>query len=709
MKRIFGLLLFVLATISCYAGNKARGELRTEINGFQWYCYKGKEAYAINGTKLFRELGDLKSIEFSAADKDDKGMFVVIYKKRGDHNQQISAFTPNGKEIWTSYLYDNKHHPSSFKRMYILFSSPNHKEYYTLFEEREKIMKWEQTIYWLFSTDVNAKKRVIFFYSPSNTAMYNSYSVIGNFFVLKGGKGVMITRYDGEELVKEKEFESVTYNKDANHFICKNNMGYTIINSDGLRLVNSAKDVNYKDNVIEVYNNGTGIITFNGKWIVTPEKGYESYKTERINDRNYYIVKTKGSSQYHLISDDGNDVIGKAYDAIENIAGNIVKVRNNAYYGIVSLDGKEVISTSRGYTYIGNFDTSNRTFAFMKKGYTGVCNERGEEISLTKLPPTADDIKEKGGYASAVELKDGSTKYWKVSKGGHYGLADAEGKMIVPTEMEALELAGTGFLRYKLDGFWGLMDYAGKIIIDTDRGYTSIGDFVTFTKRFPYTMTGFKGECDINGRQISKIKVETPQQTSSSSTSSSMGLTTQQNNGVYPFEYSESNSFYECQMKENKFLSLISSESFRIKISQQKNGNKYLVELYLNSLVTGSAVAKWSNVSPKTTSDGDLCTISMTLSNGETLRIERCMMVDHRRKDLQDTDRIGAIAIMFSPLYAYPSDNNQSSNEREQFVINQLSKYDIKSISYIGSTFSFESAKTATTIDAMLKSISDHR
>ena len=175
-------------------------------------------------------------------------------------------------------------------------------------------------------------------------------------------------------------------------------------------------------------------------------------------------------------------------------------------------DGKKIIPTSRGYTFISDFNATNKTFAFTKKGYRGVCNEQGEEISLTKLPPTADDIKETGSYASATELMDSSMMYWKVSKGGRYGLTDAQGKVIVPTEMEALESAGTGYLRYKLNGFWGLMNYSGKIIIDTDRGYTSIGDFKTFNKRFPYTMNGYKGECDINGRQISKIKVETPQQ-----------------------------------------------------------------------------------------------------------------------------------------------------------------------------------------------------
>lgn len=131
-------------------------------------------------------------------------------------------------------------------------------------------------------------------------------------------------------------------------------------------------------------------------------------------------------------------------------------------------------------------------------------------------------IKAEGGYASAVELMNGSTKYYKVSKGGRYGLTNSEGKVIIPCEMESLEQAGTGFLRFKLNGFYGIVNYAGKIIIPTDRGYTKIGDYVSFTKRFPYEMDGWKGECNNLGVQVSKIKVNKPvaQQSIGSSSSS---------------------------------------------------------------------------------------------------------------------------------------------------------------------------------------------
>ena len=136
-----------------------------------------------------------------------------------------------------------------------------------------------------------------------------------------------------------------------------------------------------------------------------------------------------------------------------------------------------------------------------------------------------------GGYSNVVAMKNGNSKCYKVRKDGRYGLTDAEGRLIVPTELEALEDAEMGYLKFKLNGFWGLMDYTGKIIIDTSRGYTSIGKFISFTKRIPYTMTGYKGECDLTGKEISRIRVETPQQSTASSSSSSSSSNSNGNSG----------------------------------------------------------------------------------------------------------------------------------------------------------------------------------
>ena len=252
------------------------------------------------------------------------------------------------------------------------------------------------------------------------------------------------------------------------------------------------------------------------------------------SDNMFYLVND--SEKKGMVCTNGKWIIplNNNYSEIGLLGGEYIKVLEYGNYGVFNFEGKEIIPTNRGYTYIGDYDSSKGTFAFTKKGVSGICDSQGREISTTRLAPTSDDIKANGGYASVMVLNNGNTKYYKVSKSGRYGLTDAEGKVIVPTEMEALESAGTGYLRYKLNGFWGVMNYAGKIIIDTDRGYTSIGDFKTFNKRFSYTMNGYKGECDATGRQISKIKVDTPRPNTSvvsSSGSSSSSSSSNNNSG----------------------------------------------------------------------------------------------------------------------------------------------------------------------------------
>ena len=177
--------------------------------------------------------------------------------------------------------------------------------------------------------------------------------------------------------------------------------------------------------------------------------------------------------------------------------------------------------------------------------YTGLLNDIGRDAffgcnKLTSFPGSSllGTMKNRK-YESAQRINNGHNIFYIVEHhilnvGYRYGLINSDGKVIVPTEMEALESAGTGYLRYKLNGSWGVMNYQGKIIIDTDRGYTSIGDFKTFNKRFSYTMDGYKGECDATGRQISKIKVDTPRSNTSvvsSSGSSSSSSSSNSNSG----------------------------------------------------------------------------------------------------------------------------------------------------------------------------------
>ena len=247
----------------------------------------------------------------------------------------------------------------------------------------------------------------------------------------------------------------------------------------------------------------------------------------------------------------------KLYDSsISTSDGRTLYLKNeNGYCSIMDAEQNIIIPSSRGYTRVNMYGAGNDNWGFyiQKGGKWGIADKMGKET----IPPQYDAISGDGvnrvkfkmsgawgimdfsgnvivpvsqDYSSIVKLDN--AKLYKVGKSGRYGIVNYEGKEIVPTELETLESAGNGYLRYKLNGFWGLMNYQGKILIDTDRGYTSIGDYKSFNKRFAYTMNGYKGECNSLGQQISKIKVETPQQAvgnSSSSSSSSSSASSSSN------------------------------------------------------------------------------------------------------------------------------------------------------------------------------------
>lgn len=451
-----------------------------------------------------------------------------------------------------------------------------------------------------------------------------------------------------------------------------------------------------------------GIRDLTGKWIIPLCK---DYRLSSFGNQKYYLVNDE-KSHYGLYSLKGDKIIETNYDAIEDARGNYIKVKRNGSYGIASLDGKEIISTSRGYTSI-NYNSNKGTFAVAKTGYTGVCDAKGNEISMTKLPPTAEDIKAEGGYASAVEVMNGSTKYYKVSKGGRYGLTNAEGKVIVPTEMEALEQAGTGYLRYKLNGFWGVMNYTGKILIDTNRGYTKIGDYVSFTKRFPYEMAGWKGECDaITGRQISKIKVETPQQNVASSSSSSSSSSSNKD-VVYEYDYSydASSDIHTCSMKELKLIlgekTTLEDLQRMFKIEVFGNKNTIIICLHLTDMNKGNAIASWGNKAITFTKNKiEDCSLSISLSNGESIHLGKCTIFDNRIDGLKGDSDIGAIEVCLGYTNTTSTGRSFSNNkERYNYVLEECCKYDIRSITYDGQTYEMNGVQTAPTINAMISKI----
>lgn len=249
------------------------------------------------------------------------------------------------------------------------------------------------------------------------------------------------------------------------------------------------------------------------------EDGFVWYRVWNDNDRSAYGAQ----------DENGKTLIPLKYDLVGYLTmdGGYFIVRKNNKDGVYTKEGRCICDAIYDKAYY--FKDSIGTYVgFVDNGKRGALDEYGRII----VPPSSQYkslffscgtfvYNDENGKFVGLDIdmtgrkfkKVAGKKYYFVSNSsGQWGLTDAQGHTIIPCEMEAVEYAGGNYFRYKLNGFWGVINLAGKIIIDTNRGYTSVGNFISFTKRFPYTMVGYKGECDANGLQLSRIKVATPQQ-----------------------------------------------------------------------------------------------------------------------------------------------------------------------------------------------------
>ena len=395
----------------------------------------------------------------------------------------------------------------------------------------------------------------------------------GKYFVLRTGDFVFVyTLESGTIIPYKREYTKITYNENNKNweYIGYGIKGICDINGNEISRVQFTPTMNeikkeggYKSiSSVEVSNTKCYIISNEVfgkvKYGLTNNNGrrirYWQYDTIMIINPSLPLLLTRENEKYGLLSISGKEIVQPQMDNIERINNRFMKLCKGGFYGIVRTDGKEIIPTNRGYTSISDFDNIKKTFAFTMKGYRGICDALGHEISKTKLPMTANDIKENGGYSSIAEMKNGNTKYYKVCKNGRYGLTDAYGKVIIPVEMEYLGEAGNGYLKFKLNDSWGIMNYAGRTIIPSSRGYTSIGSLSASQKTFAYTMNGYKGECNAQGRELSRVKVKVDTPSDPGSSLASKLKTESPKDEAYDFSYEvktlEGGPNHLCLMKK---------------------------------------------------------------------------------------------------------------------------------------------------------------
>ncbi|MGN0207654.1 MAG: WG repeat-containing protein [Muribaculaceae bacterium] len=198
-------------------------------------------------------------------------------------------------------------------------------------------------------------------------------------------------------------------------------------------------------------------------------------------------------SGFSLIKPSGEYVLRGEYGEHISGEGRVLKANKSQRQWLLDSNGYVLIDDAKKIEKIADgYEVTKTT------GNVGLYSEEGECIISPDL-----------GYNSfSLFTGPQKTKYYKVKEtiSKNYGIINTEGNEILPCEFEDIDYIGGDFFKFRSGGAWGVVSIVGKVIIPTSRGYTSIGKYSTIQKTIPYTMDGYKGECNSLGRQITKIR-----------------------------------------------------------------------------------------------------------------------------------------------------------------------------------------------------------
>ena len=334
-----------------------------------------------------------------------------------------------------------------------------------------------------------------------------------------------------------------------NYFVLKTNNSYGVIDNNG----NTIIDAEYEKIIIPnptkdvfVCNKGEETFILNSK----KEKLFEEYdsvepiKLKNIASDLMYeksVLKYKANEKYGLINFDGKALTKAIYDNIDSISykeGELL-VKQEEKYGVINIKGKTMIKTQ--YDNITSDDYSNEKDGYKSAGYIvanksedgykyGYIDNKGKlqlpieynEISRVTEIQNENEIfliarkngqygllkngKEVLGYEYQAIEYDENSKIFVLEKTKKFGIANSEGKIIVPVEYTDLELKGE-YIYVKKDENEYVYDKNGnavninynKSIIQTDNNDYKITITVNNDK-------SLYGIADSNNKQIVEEK-----------------------------------------------------------------------------------------------------------------------------------------------------------------------------------------------------------
>lgn len=270
-----------------------------------------------------------------------------------------------------------------------------------------------------------------------------------NYFVLKQNDFYGVIDKKGNIIIKPEYSEVKIPNPEKGVFVCYQEENTKILNErkeeileqyndvQPIRLKNIVSDLMYEKSVLKYEKDGKyGLISLEGKEITKPI--YDEIDSLPYKEGELLV---KQEEKYGVINIKGNNLIAIEYDTItvdeyytdENRyqnAGYIVSIKTQEgyRYGYLNKKGKEVLKTE--YNEISRVteiqDDENCYLISAKNGQYGV-TKKEEEIIQNE-------------YQSI--RYDATNKVFVIEKSKKYGIANIEGKLIVPVQYNQIDITG---------------------------------------------------------------------------------------------------------------------------------------------------------------------------------------------------------------------------------------------------------------------------
>lgn len=298
--------------------------------------------------------------------------------------------------------------------------------------------------------------------------------------------GISVAVLFSKNEVKEEDFDyEIAKIEQYNYFVLKQKGKYGVID----REANTVIEPEYKDikipnpeKAVFVCEQGDNIKVLNEKReeILTEYNKAQPIRLKNISSDLMYeksVLKYETDGKYGLVDFEGNEITKPIYDEIDSISykeGTLI-VKQNEKYGVINIKGKEIVSCKYDEIKVDEYYTEQDHYKYAgyitliktQEGYRyGYLNYKGNTIldtqynEVSRITEIEDNNNEylicaKNGQYGVLKNKeqligneyqsiqyDENNKIFVIEKSKKYGIANFDGKIVVPIQYNEIDVTG---------------------------------------------------------------------------------------------------------------------------------------------------------------------------------------------------------------------------------------------------------------------------